>query len=176
MKRLLFIIIICVMACLLLSCRSKQKAVISTDQNSALSYADTTKIVADNNSYTQNDTDTTKTAAAYDGVGLIEFIDGGGKVSIDSAGNVTFDGVKNIKGRRTESITQNNGVAKKTEEAAGHREQLNGVKADQTKLKKSTEKNTPAQKWYETAFARIGLGVCIAALMWLLFLYLKRRF
>ncbi len=34
----------------------------------------------------------------------------------------------------------------------------------------------PAQKWYETALARLGLGVCIAALMWLLFLYIKRKF
>lgn len=159
----------------ILSCRT-QKAVTATDQNSTLSYADTTKIVADTTGRTQNDTDTTKTAATYEGVGLIEFVEGGGKVSIDSAGNVTFEGVKNIKGQRKGNIAQDKGVTRKVEEAAGHREQLNGVTADQTQREKRTEEKAPAQKWYETALARLGLGVCIAALMWLLFLYLKRKF
>ena len=142
----------------ILSCRT-QKAVTATDQNSTLSYADTTKIVA-----------------TYEGVGFIEFVKGGGKVSIDSAGNVTFEGVRNIKGRRKGSIAQDKGVAHEIKETAGHREQLNGVKADQTQHEKRTEEKAPAQKWYETALARLGLGVCIAALMWLLFLYIKRKF
>ena len=97
-------------------------------------------------------------------------------MSIDSAGNVTFEGVKNIKGQRKGNIEQDKGVSRKVEEAAGHREQLNGVKADQTQREKRTEEKTPAQKWYETALARLGLGVCIAAFMRLIFLYLKRKF
>lgn len=109
-------------------------------------------------------------------VGVIEFVEGGGKVSIDKAGNVTFDGVKNVKGQHKGSIAQDKGVTRQVEETAGHREQLNGVKADQSQREKRTEEKTPAQKWYDTMFARIGLGVCIAALMWLLFLYLKRKF
>lgn len=157
------------------SCRT-QKAVTATDRNSSLSYADTTKIVADTIGYKQTDTDTTKTVATYEGIGLIEFVDGGGKVSIDSAGNVTFEGVKNIKGKRKGSIAQDKGVAREVKETAGHREQLNGVKADQIQREKRTEEKTTAQRWYETAFVRLGQGVCIAALMWLLFLYLKRKF
>lgn len=174
MKRLTLIIAVGAATCIL-SCRT-QKAVTTTDQNSTLSYADTTKIVADTTGRTQNDTDTTKTAATYEGVGLIEFVEGGGKVSIDSAGNVTFEGVKNIKGRRKGSIAQDKGVAHEVKETTGHRAQLNGVTADQTQREKRTEEKTPAQKWYETTLARLGLGVCIAALMWLLFLYLKRKF
>lgn len=174
MKRLTLIIAVGAATCIL-SCRT-QKAVTATDQKSTLSYADTTKIVADTTDRTQNDTDTTKTAATYEGVGLIEFVEGGGKVSIDSAGNITFEGVKNIKGQRKGSIAQDKGVAHEVKETTGHREQLNGVKADQTKQEKRTEEKAPAQKWYETALARLGLGVCISALMWLLFLYLKRKF
>lgn len=30
-------------------------------------------------------------------------------------------------------------------------------------------------KWYDTAFKRIGQAVCIAGLLWLIFLYIKRR-
>lgn len=174
MKRLTLIFAVGAATCIL-SCRT-QKAVTATDQNSSLSYADTTKIVADTTGHTQNDTDTTKTAATYEGVGLIEFVEGGGKVSIDSAGNITFEGVKNIKRRRKGSIAQDKGVAHEVKETTGHSEQLNGVKADQTKQEKRTEEKAPAQKWYETALVRLGLGVCIAALMWLLFLYLKRKF
>lgn len=174
MKRLTLIIAVGAATCIL-SCRT-QKAVTAADRDSSLSYADTTKIVADTTGYKQTDTDTTKTVATYEGIGLIEFVDGGGKVSIDSAGNVAFEGVKNIKGKHKGSIAQDKGVAREVKETAGHREQLNGVKADQTQREKRTEEKTTAQRWYETAFARLGQGVCIAALMWLLFLYLKRKF
>jgi len=133
-------------------------------------------MVADTTSRKQTDTDTTKTAITYEGVGIMEFVEGGGKVSIDSAGNVTFEGVKNIKGQHKECMAQDKGVTRKAGETAGHREQLNGVRADQAKQVKQTEEKGSTQKWYETAFARIGLGVCIAALMWLLFLYIKRKF
>ena len=97
-------------------------------------------------------------------------------MSIDKAGNVTFDGVRNVKGQHKGSIAQDKGVSQKTEETAGHSEQLYGVRADQAKQVKQAEEKAPAQKWYDTMFARIGLGVCIAALMWLLFLCLKRKF
>lgn len=173
MKRLTIIAAVGMAVCLF-SCRS-HKAVTAIDQNSTLSYVDTTKTEADTASRKQTDTDTTKTAATYEGVGVIEFIEGGGKVSIDSAGNVTFEGVKNIKGQHKGTIAQDKGVSQKTEKTAGHSEQLNGVRADQAKHEKSTQEKTPAQKLYETTFVRIGQGVCIAAILWLLFLYLKRK-
>ncbi len=173
MKRLMLIAAAGVAVCLF-SCRT-QKAVTSADQSSSLSYTDTTKTVADTTGRRQTDTDTTKTAAAYEGAGIIEFVEGGGKVSIDTAGNVTFEGVKNIKGRHKGTIKQDNGISRKSEETTAHREQSNGLKADQTRQEKRTEEKAPAQKWYETTFARIGQGVCVAALMWVLFLYLKRK-
>lgn len=174
MKRLRLIAVAGVAACLF-SCKT-HKTVTATDQSSTISFVDTTKTVADTAGRKQTDTDTTKTTVNYEGVGVIEFVEGGGKVSIDSAGNVTFEGVKNIKGQRKGNIEQDKGVTQKVEEVAGHREQLNGVKADQTQREKRTEEKPPARKWYETALARLGLGVCIAVLMWLIFLYLKRKF
>lgn len=167
---------IALMAVIMICSCSTQKSVTNTDRDSSLSYADTTKIVADTTGYKQTDTDTTKTVVTYEGIGLIDFVDGGGKVSIDSAGNVAFEGVKNIKGKRKGSIAQDKGIGREVDGTTGHREQLNGVKADQTQREKRTEEKAPAQRWYQTAFARLGQGVCIAALMWLLFLYLKRKF
>lgn len=173
MKRLTLITAVGVAACLY-SCKT-HKTVTASDLNTAQSYVDTTKTVADTSSHKQTDTDTTKTTATYEGGGLIKFVEGGGKVSIDKAGNVTFEGVKNIKGQHKGTIAQDKGISRNAEETAGHREQLNGVKADQTQHEKRNEEKIPAQKWHETIFAQIGQGVCIAAILWLLFLYLKRK-
>lgn len=176
MKRLLLIAAVGVgVAGCLYSCKT-HKTVTASDLNAAQSYVDTTKTVADTAGRKQTNTDTTTNRVAYEGGGVIEFVEGGGKVSIDKAGNVTFDGVRNVKGQHKGSIAQDKGVSQKTEETAGHSEQLYGVRADQAKQVKQAEEKAPAQKWYDTMFARIGLGVCIAALMWLLFLCLKRKF
>ena len=173
MIRFLHVILVTYITLILLSCKSKQSIVTESDASSSIT--DTTKILAYINTYSALTIDTTKTDTTYEGVGVIEFVEGGGKVSIDSAGNVTFEGVKNIKGQHKGSIAQNKGLTQKAEEAAGHREQLNGVTAGQTQHEKRIEEKAPAQKWYETALARVGLGVCISALLWLLFLYLKRK-
>lgn len=173
MKRLTLIAAVCVVACLF-SCRT-QKVVTNTDRDSSLSYADTTKTVADTTGRKQTTTDTTKTVAACEDVGIVEFVECGGKVSIDSAGNVTLDGVKNIKSHHKGSIAQNKGVTQKAEETAGHREQLNGLTADLIRHEKRTEEKALAQKWYEKAFIRIGQGVCISILLWILFIYLRRK-
>ncbi len=167
--------IVAIAALFMISCRAN-RSISDIGYSQELSYADTTKIVVDTIGRKRTDTDTTKTTAIYEDVGLIEFVESGGKVSIDSAGNVTFEGVKKVKTQHKGSIAQDKGVNHHVEEAAGHREQLNGVEADQTRHEKRIEEKRPSAKWYETAFARLGQGICIAALIWLLFLYLKRKF
>ncbi|MDE6644512.1 MAG: hypothetical protein K2J97_00315 [Muribaculaceae bacterium] len=114
-------------------------------------------------------------AVAFEGSNVIEFVDGGGKVNIAPDGNVTLEGVKNIKGQHKGSIAQDKGVSQQVEDTDGHHEQAYGIQAEQSDQQKRTEEKTPAQKWYETALARLGLGVCIAALLYVLFLYLRRK-
>lgn len=164
-----------IMALCLISCVTNKKAA-TTHSSSVVEYIDTTKDRADTTDIKATFVDTTKTEVIGVSGGVIEFVEGGGKVSIDTAGNVTIEGVRNIKGRHKENIKHDKGISGKTEATAGHREQLNGVRAGQSKQVRQTEEKAPVGKWYDTMFARIGLGVCIAALMWLLFLYLKRKF
>lgn len=171
MRRLLFCM---VAAVCLLSCRT-QMAVTTTDQSSEASYVDTTKTVTNSARYIQTDTDTTRTSATYEGVGVIDFVETGGKVSIDSAGNITFEGVRNIRGRRKGTAAQKEGSARNIEQTAGHLEQSKGVVADHSRSEKRTEETPPTPKWRSTIFARIGQAVCLAFLLWLLFLYLKRK-
>lgn len=171
MKRLT---LIAAVAVCLLSCKSKQVLITQTD--SSVSVTDTTKVVTDTAHHRRTDIDTTKTAEHYEGGGTVEFVEGGGKICIDTAGNVTIEGVKNIKGAHRGSFSQDKGITQTEDKTSGHTEQLNGVTAEQTNSHKAEEKEKPvATKWYKTMFARIGQGVCIALLMWLLFLYLKRK-
>lgn len=163
-----------VAAVCLLSCRT-QKAVTTTGQSSEASYVDTTKTITDSARFIQTNTDTTSTSVSYEGVGVIDFVETGGKVSIDSAGNITLEGVRNIRGRRKGTAAQKEGSARNIEQTAGHLEQSKGVAADHSRSEKRTEETPPTPKWCNTIFARIGQAVCLAFLLWLLFLYLKRK-
>lgn len=171
MRRLLFCM---VAAACLLSCRT-QKTVTTTDQSSEASYVDTTRTVADTIHHTLTDTDTTRTSATYEGVGVIDFVETGGKVSIDTAGNITFEGVRNIRGRCKGTAAQEKGSARNIDQTSGHLEQSKGVAADHSRSETRTEETPPTPKWRNTIFARIGQAVCLAFLLWLLFLYLKRK-
>ena len=172
----------------LAGCRAK-KALI--DESSAVVRIDTTKTVADSLTATQTVTDTTKTAAQVEESAVIDFVDSGGTVNIDTAGNVTLTGVKSIKGdiRRqhnevkgftqtnAETLTEAKETAKNGTITNTHNEQVNGITANEQK-QSHQEKETAVTrpKWYQTILAKIGGLCCIAALLWLLFLYLKRKF
>ena len=171
MRRLLFCI---VAAACLLSCRT-QKAITTTDQSSEASYIDTTITSTDSARNIQTDTDTTSTSVSYEGVGVIDFVETGGKVSIDTAGNTTFEGVRNIRGRHKGTAAQEKGSARNIEQTAGHLEQSKGVAADHSRSEKRTDETLTTPNWCNTIFARIGHAVCLAFLLWLLFLYLKRK-
>ena len=106
-----------VIAACLFSCRT-HKTVTATDQSSTISFVDTTKLVGDTASHKANTIDTTKTAAACEGSGMIEIVEGGGKVNIDPDGNVTLEGVKNIKGQHKGSVAQDKGVSQQVEDTA----------------------------------------------------------
>ena len=170
MKRVAFLL----MVLCLFSCKS-HKTVTDIDYNSSKAYTDTTRLVRDSLSCKSAAVDTTKTAARFENAGVIEFVECGGTVRIDTAGNVTFEGVKNFRGKQTGNATRHNGISRKDEETAAHHEQINGVDLKQNDHVKHTEEKEPKPQWYETAFIRLGQGVFIAIILWLLFLYLRRK-
>ena len=186
----------------LAGCRAK-KAVI--DESSAVVRIDTTKIAADTTgarqtvtiaaadslTTTQATTDTTKTATKQELNTVVEFVDNGGTVSIDTAGNLTLTGVKSIKGRLTYEKVKAKGFthSEKTKQVAAteiavaeestqaHTERINGTTAKEQRQSHQQRETTAVRpKWYQTVLAKIGGLCCIAVLLWLLFLYLKRKF
>lgn len=172
MKSINIIIATAIPMCLL-SCHAK-KATVSESADS-LQYADTTKTEIAQESYRSESTDSIKIISECELNESIEFVDGGGSISIDSVGNIILEGVKNIRSSGKGSLSYTNAGTDKKEVAKGRIRQYNGFNTDRAKSTKQSEsKNSPA-RWYETLFIRVGQGVCIAALVWALFLYLRKK-
>lgn len=171
------LIVLHVMAILLwlfCGCRS-HKTVIDESHNTA--FVDTTKVEADSLAQTTTSVDTTKTATETENSAAIEFVDGGGTVTIDSAGNMTLSGVKSIKGNIKHKTKEEKGVSQVDESVSTHSSRHGGlgiIESDERHVDKESKAEAP--KWYQHILAKIGGLCCIAALIYALFLYLKRKF
>jgi hypothetical protein len=162
---------------LLIACAgcSSRKAVTATEIANDVSVADTAALTIDATLSTTTTVDTTKTVGKHESTDVVEFVEGGGRVNIDSAGNVTIEGVKIINSNRKSRNEQRKGITQSKDSTDTHAEQLNGVRIRDNSQIKAKETSKQATKWYDTLFVRLGQGVCIALLMWVLFLYLKRK-
>jgi hypothetical protein len=104
-------------------------------------------------------------------------VDGGGTVTIDSAGNMTLSGVKSIKGNIKHKAKEEKGISQVDESVSTHSSRHGGlgiIESDERHVDKESKAEAP--KWYQHILAKIGGLCCIAALIYALFLYLKRKF
>ena len=170
----LFLMAFALLCLVVAGCRT-HKAV--TDESGTVSIVDTTQVETDSLTATQTFTDTTQTTTTTEQNTTINFVDGGGTVSIDSAGNITLTGVQSITGNLTTNTNQQNGISQTNEVTQTHTDTQNGITNNESHAS-HTEKEAKTEKpvWYQTILAKIGGLCCIAALLWLLFLYLKRKF
>ena len=166
------VLIILMAALMLIGCRAKQTVV---NENTTASLIDTTKTVADTASTRQNHTDTTKTAQHIEQTAIVEFVDGGGTVSIDTMGNVTLQGVKAITGNIVADIVEAKGVADSVSTYQAHGETANGVTKNEAKQREAKESTSRAVRWYERPLIWIGSLCCIVALLWLIFIYIHKK-
>jgi len=174
LNTLLVIIALAVIAWLVCGCRS-HKTVIDESHNTA--FVDTTKVEADSLAQTTTSVDTTKTTTETENSAAIEFVDGGGTVTIDSAGNMTLSGVKSIKGNIKHKAKEEKGISQVDESVSTHSSRHGGlgiIESDERHVDKESKAEAP--KWYQHILAKIGGLCCIAALIYALFLYLKRKF
>ena len=98
MKQLILIFLATLM---LIGCKAKQAVIKETTTSSLI---DTTHTVADTMGAVSNYSDTTTATKHVEQSATIEFVDGGGTVSIDMAGNITIQGLKSIKGNGEAAI------------------------------------------------------------------------
>ena len=158
----------------LTACRAT-KVTTETDYTSTLTYVDTTKTEITAQQTTTLEIAICDSSASAESVSIVEFVETGGRIDIDSAGNISLSGVRHIAGRKTataEVIEKDSRLTADTDETL-----IEQAAVDLREDTRATisESKTPGRQWYESLFFRIGQGVCIAALMWLLFLYLRRR-
>lgn len=170
MKQLIFIFLATLM---LIGCKAKQTVI---KENATASLIDTTRTVADTMSAVSNYTDTTTATQHVEQSATIEFVDGGGTVSIDTAGNVTIQGVKSIKGMGKADVTIKNGVAERDSISASHTDQANGINKNESKQTNKEEKVSRAIQWWERPLIWIGALCCIAAILWVIFIYIHKKF
>lgn len=104
MKQLILIFLATLM---LIGCKAKQTVI---KENDTVSLIDTTRTVADTMGAVSNYSDTTTATKHVEQSATIEFVEGGGTVSIDTAGNITIHGLKFIKGTGKADVTIKNGV------------------------------------------------------------------
>jgi len=174
LNTLLVIITLAATAWLVCGCRS-HKTVIDESHNTA--FVDTTKVEADSTSQSHQVTDTTKTGTQTEQSASIEFVDGGGTVTIDSTGNVTLSGVKSIKGNFKRKAKEEKGITQVDESVSTHDSKHGGIGLIESESRHETkESKAETPKWYQTILAKIGGLFCIAALIYAIFLYLKRKF
>ena len=170
MKQLIIIILATL---ILIGCRAKQTVINETQTASLI---DTTHTVADTMSAVSIYTDTTTATQHVEQSASIEFVDGGGTVSIDTAGNVTMQGVKSIKGMGKADVTIKNGVAERDSISASHTDQANGITKNEAKQTNKEEKVSRAIQWWERPLIWIGALCCIAAILWVIFIYIHKKF
>lgn len=171
MKKSCIIFIVALLSITLFACGCKSSRLV---EESNVSVIDTTKTTIDSLVKNTTETDTTKTEIETEQSAVIEFVDGGGTVNIDSAGNIILTGVQSIKGSLNQSISQQNGISRADESTEVHGHKENGINKKESQ-KKQQEKKAEAPKWYQSILAKIGGLCCIAALIYAIFLYLKRK-
>lgn len=170
MKQLVIILLATLM---LIGCRAKQTVINETQTASLI---DTTHTVADTMSAVSIYTDTTTATQHVEQSASIEFVDGGGTVSIDTAGNVTIKGVKTIKGVSKSDVVIQNGITERDSIQASHTDQANGITKNEAKQTNKEEKVSRAIQWWERPLIWIGALCGIAAILWVIFIYIHKKF
>lgn len=161
------------MTALLGSCRTQRE--ITAEREAAVAIVDTTTVAVDIDCHASATTHMEMTGTTHEGRTTVEFVEGGGRVSVDSSGNVTLEGVRNLSGELRDTTSSLRGSSTNQESASMHATEDNGIDAKVTSSEKVEENTKPTHRWHETLFMRLGQGVCIAGLLYLFFLYLKRK-
>lgn len=178
MKRYITILCICLLVLIgLMGCKTTKQVVTTTTKVSE-ELTDTTAIKVDSLLKTTTKQEKRTTVTIYNDWGYIEFADSGGTLTIDG-GIIKADGVKSYhQGKQAAQKTEQDTV-EQTDSTATHKEQDNGI----TSRKQSNNKQQPrpqkqgvkALKWYQRTIYHIGALCCIAAIIWAVFLYIKKR-
>ena len=160
----------------LIGCKTTKKSVLESSITTR-EKTDTTKLATDSIHVGTIRTDNRTTLTYSSDWGYIEFANNGGTLTIDTLGNLKADGVKSyqhgIKAtqKKTESVTQSK------DSTDTHKLQANGVQSRDNKQdnREPQKQGVKALKWYHRTIYHIGFLCCVAAIIYVIFLYLQRK-
>ena len=168
----------------LIGCKTTKKAV-SESSTSTREETDTTKLVTDSIHVGTIRTDNRTTLTYFSDWGYIEFANSGGTLTIDTLGNLKADGVKSYQHGKKAAQKKAENVTQSKDSTDTHKLQANGVQSRDNKQankepqkqanKEPQKQGVKALKWYQRTIYHIGFLCCVAAIIYAIFLYLRRK-
>lgn len=175
MKKYITIICVCLLILLgLMGCKTTSGCTVTTESELK---TDTTKQSADSTQKTITKEEKRTTVTLYNDWGYIEFADSGGTLTIDG-GLIKANGVKSYRQGKQATQKQDTDTKVQTDSTSTHKEQANGVTNQSNKKKQPQQpqkQGVAALRWYQRTIYHIGALCCIAAIIWAVFLYIKKR-
>lgn len=160
----------------LIGCKSKQAVTTTTEVRETQTDTSTINVDSVLKSTTKQEKRTTVTL--YNDWGYIEFADSGGTLTIDG-GLIKADGVKSYRQGKQATKKQDTEINEQADSTATHKAQANGItnerQSDTKQHPKAQKQGVAALKWYQRTIYHIGALCCIAAIIWAVFLYIKKR-
>ena len=160
----------------LIGCKTTKK-VVSESSTSTREETDTTKLVIDSIHVGTIRTDHRTTLKYFSDWGYIEFANNGGTLTIDTLGNLKADGVKTYQHGKKAAQKKAESITQRGDSTDTHKMQANGVQnRDNKQASRAPQKQgVKALKWYQRTIYHIGVLCCVAAIIYAIFLYLRRK-
>lgn len=159
----------------LIGCKTTKKAV--SESSTTKEETDTTKLVTDSIHVGTIKTDNRTTLTYFSDWGYIEFANNGGTLTIDTLGNMKADGVKSYQHGKKATKKKAESITHSKDSTNTHKLQANGVQSRDNKQsnRDPQKQGVKALKWYQRTIYHIGVLCCLAAIIYAIFLYLRRK-
>lgn len=160
----------------LIGCKTTKK-VVSESSTTTREETDTTKLVTDSIHVGTIKADHRTTLTYFSDLGYIEFVNNGGTLTIDTLGNLKADGVKSYQHGKKATQKKAESITKRKDSTNTNKLQENAVQIrDNKQANRDPQKQgVKALKLYQRTIYHIGFLCCLAAIIYVIFLYLRRK-
>ena len=160
----------------LIGCKTTKK-VVSESSTTTREETDTTKLATDSIHVGTIQTDSRTTLTYFSDWWYIEFANNGGTLKIDTLGNLKADGVKSYQHGKKAAKKKAENVAQSNDSTNTHKLQANAVKSRDNKQanREPQKQGVKALKWHQRTIYHIGFLCCLTAIIYVIFLYLRRK-
>lgn len=162
------------LSALLILVGCKTKKVVT--ENTISEIVDTTKVTTDSIHKRTTEQSTQSSVTIHTDLGYIEFVGSGGTLSIDGD-KINAEGVRSYLQNKHTAQAADKSTSITIDSAATHIRQTNGLRSQETKYTKQEPQKRSARtfKWYQRIVYYIGAICCVAAIIYAIFLYLRKK-